>query len=69
MANWKKAELVLKEVRVEKGFLGFAKCAQYVIDEWQNDIVNKQLRNVVGGIAVINPVVQLGIIYCLNFLL
>lgn len=60
MTNLKKTELVLKEIKVEKGFLGFGRFAQFVVDEWQNDIINKQLRNVVGGVAVINAVVQLG---------
>jgi hypothetical protein len=59
MTNLKKAELVLKEIKTEKGFLGFDRCAQYVIDEWTNDIKNKQLKNVVGGVAVINALVQL----------
>ncbi|CAK5091601.1 unnamed protein product [Meloidogyne enterolobii] len=59
MTNMKKAELTLKEIRVEKGFLGARKCIQFVVDEWKNDIIDKQLRNLVGGVAMINAVVLL----------
>ena len=57
--NLKKAELVLKRIHCEKG-LNIRKCAQYVHDEWQSDIIDNQLRGMVGSIAMINALVQLG---------
>lgn len=44
---------------VVSGFLGARKCIQFVVDEWKNDIIDKQLRNLVGGVAMINAVVLL----------
>jgi len=32
---------------------------KFVVDEWKNDIIDKQLRNLVGGVAMINAVVLL----------
>ncbi|KAL3071887.1 hypothetical protein niasHT_031078 [Heterodera trifolii] len=59
MANLNKTELTLKEMRIERGFLGIEKCAQFVINEWVKDIMNKQFPNVVGSLAPINALVQL----------
>uniref|UniRef100_A0A914GZH6 Autophagy-related protein 2 n=1 Tax=Globodera rostochiensis TaxID=31243 RepID=A0A914GZH6_GLORO len=59
MANLNKTELTLKELRVEKGFLGIERCAQFVINEWVRDIMTKQFPNVVGSLAPLNALVQL----------
>lgn len=60
MTNLKCTELRLKEVRNDRGILGFNKCVQHAVDQWVQDIRTNQIPNVVGSYQPISSLVQIG---------
>ncbi|CAD5224874.1 unnamed protein product [Bursaphelenchus xylophilus] len=59
MTNLKCTELTLKELRNDRGILGFNKCIQYALDQWLIDIKTNQIPNVVGSYQPISSLVQI----------
>lgn len=60
LTNLKCTELELKEIRNDRGILGFNKCIQSAIDIWIADIKGGQLPNLVGSYKPITSLVEIG---------
>ncbi|CAD5218348.1 unnamed protein product [Bursaphelenchus okinawaensis] len=59
MTSLKCTEITLKELKNDRGVLGFNKCVQFALDQWLQDIRNNQIPNVVGSYQPISSLVQI----------
>uniref|UniRef100_A0A183V3U4 Autophagy-related protein 2 n=1 Tax=Toxocara canis TaxID=6265 RepID=A0A183V3U4_TOXCA len=60
LSNLHCTQLELKELHNRNGMLGHARCVQFAINEWINDIRNSQIPGVIGSYGPISSLVQIG---------